>query len=428
VPVGDDHGPSSLHLPPVTREPQIESRLGLTVDLRPIRALDYSGTGLLLREQVRRLANRPSVDLSLCVSNLSQAEFEGVRLVRKPDPYRSQVVYVPQQILRARDCAVFAGPWSVVVNHLDTILTDYPSYHPTGRHRDVLEQLQRWSFQQASVVTTLTESSKRDCLRLEPSLDESKVRVIPCGLDQELPSVGPDVHRASQIGPFVLVLGASVVHKRRPFAVEVFHQMKARGYPGKLILAGPQTKFGSTRADEQKLVTAYGLADEVLQFASVSESDKAWMLHSADIVLCPSEAEGFGLIPSEAGRYGTPALIEGIGAAREIYGDSAVVPSGLMAAGWAERALRLIQTPPEREDLVRQLKSATERYQWSDSTDLLESALRSAARNSQSTSPASGNIRLERRSVRTALELSLLSHRFAYEFRQRFWLSRTTNR
>ena len=50
------------------------------------------------------------------------------------------------------------------------------------------------------------------------------------------------------------------------------------------------------------------LAERVVDLGAVSEAEKLWLLSSAAAVLYPTTSEGFGLIPFEAARAGTPCL------------------------------------------------------------------------------------------------------------------------
>ncbi len=65
--------------------------------------------------------------------------------------------------------------------------------------------------------------------------------------------------------------------------------------------SGPRVSQGSSTPDEaQVLALAPGLANAALDFAAVSEAEKAWLYRRARLVLYPTVYEGFGLVPFEA--------------------------------------------------------------------------------------------------------------------------------
>ena len=50
------------------------------------------------------------------------------------------------------------------------------------------------------------------------------------------------------------------------------------------------------------------VAGAVIDFAAVSEAEKAWLLERAQLVIYPTVHEGFGLVPFEAADHGVPCM------------------------------------------------------------------------------------------------------------------------
>src|SRR5205814_869932 len=106
---------------------------------------------------------------------------------------------------------------------------------------------------------------------------------------------------------FLLHLGTDLRHKNRPFALQLLRALRARGWEGSLVLAGPDQLLGGTRQAEEALLAADpGLATHVHRLGAVSEPEKAWLLTNAAAVAYPTVDEGFGLLPFEAVAAGTP--------------------------------------------------------------------------------------------------------------------------
>jgi glycosyltransferase involved in cell wall biosynthesis len=394
-------------------------RTRVLVDLRPVRDLGNSGTGVVISEQLHRLASSATIEVGICATQQQAKVFESIKRFERPVHGLCDVIYVPQQILRPTQCAVFDGPWAVVINQMDTILTDFPFYHPSVQHFQAMVGLHKWVLQNATGITTLTDASKRDCLRLV-DVPPDKISVVPCGLDHPLVVPTSSCAEYPRREPFVLALGAAVNHKRRPFAVEVFAKLKERGYPGNLVLAGPQPIFGSTTFEEERTIKTSGLDQSVVRLGSVNEQTKAWLLHHADLVLCPSEAEGFGLIPGEAARCGTATLIEGIEAATEIYGSDATVSRGLGSDAWADLAMLLVRSEAHCKHQIQLVLSANERYKWSNSVSLLEHHLHRAANAAAATKHNNaGSKNYNIAAVRRFAELTLLGRRLVSDVRKK---------
>ncbi len=76
-----------------------------------------------------------------------------------------------------------------------------------------------------------------------------------------------------------------------------------------LAFAGPRVSRGSSGGEEAEYLAARpALAARVLDFAAVAEAEKLWLLAEAAAVVYPTTYEGFGLVPFEAARVGTPCL------------------------------------------------------------------------------------------------------------------------
>jgi len=165
--------------------------------------------------------------------------------------------------------------------------------------------------------------------------------------------------------PFLLVLGNDFEHKNRDFAVKVFADMRDRGYAGQLVLAGFHLDGGSSYGHE--LSGADGHADQVVRFGSVSHAEKVWLLRNADVVMYPTSAEGFGLVPFEAAALGTPTAFVRFGPLRE------TLPEAEACAGWqvrpfADHVFWLLEHPDVQ---VNQIQAAGASLTWSAHVDQL---------------------------------------------------------
>lgn len=158
--------------------------------------------------------------------------------------------------------------------------------------------------------------------------------------------------------PFLVVLGNDFAHKNRDFAVKAFAMLCDRGYTGRLVLAGFHLDLGSSYAYELSGAGAHQA--RIVRFGSVTSEERNWLLARADVVLYPTSAEGFGLIPFEAAAMGTPTAFVRFGPLVE------TMPSADASDGWrllpfAELIERLCRDP---EQQVARINGDARRLTW----------------------------------------------------------------
>jgi len=166
--------------------------------------------------------------------------------------------------------------------------------------------------------------------------------------------------RGFAAGEFVLVIGANYAHKNRDIAIAVHDILRRQGHDLSLVAAGAGVPFGSSRSSE----AAAGDKAEVFTLPDLRAEERNWLLRHASLVLYPTSAEGFGLVPSEAARFGTPTVFVPVGPLGEIYG---LLPA--LATDWnpttvAAVASRLLVDPALASAQVQAVLAASAAYTW----------------------------------------------------------------
>ena len=124
----------------------------------------------------------------------------------------------------------------------------------------------------------------------------------------------------------------------------------------KVGLAGPK-RF---RRHTHELVTAYDLAERVLFLEQVSEEDLPLLYSAADVYLCASFLEGFGIPVVEAMACGLPVVCSNTSSLPEITGGAAIVVPPEDATSFAEAALTVLSDDSVCERMrVRGLQQAS---------------------------------------------------------------------
>ncbi len=180
------------------------------------------------------------------------------------------------------------------------------------------------------------------------------------------PHLPPGRRRWAADAEVMLCLGADFAHKNRVFALELVRELQRRHqWPGRLVLAGPHVRYGSSRDQEGVLLAEDPrLAGAVVRMAEVSEAEKAWLLRRAALVLYPTVHEGFGLVPFEAAAAGVPCLWAAGTALGELLPETAAEIVVWDAAATADRALALMRDEAARTANLSAIEDAASRLRW----------------------------------------------------------------
>ena len=252
----------------------------------------------------------------------------------------------------------------VVITVLDFIAYDNAAYHESDDHwfeyRAAFDRRLCLADQVVAISGTIAARVQRQFAhRLA-----QPVQAILLGTDHlSTAAIDPPRQSADPSGPYALVLGNDFAHKNRDFAVRVFAEMAARGYPGRLVLAGYHLDLGSSFAYE--LDAATSVRDRIERVGAVSSSQKLQLLRNADVVLYPTSCEGFGLVPFEAAAVGTPCAFVRFGSLKEM------MPHVRAAEQWAvgpftDLVCGLLADPVAQ---VQQIRSAGATLTWARAAD-----------------------------------------------------------
>jgi glycosyltransferase involved in cell wall biosynthesis len=159
-------------------------------------------------------------------------------------------------------------------------------------------------------VIAVSERTKRDLVDLY-GIPPEKIAVTPHGVD---PAFGPGEVAG---GGYLLYVGAVQARKDPLAAVDAARTV---GLP--LVVAGPEREPALARE-----LAALG-AD---LRGYVEKAELASLYRGAAALVLPSRYEGFGLPVLEAMACGTPVVVSGDAALREVAGDAAVYSDGDLA-------------------------------------------------------------------------------------------------
>jgi glycosyltransferase involved in cell wall biosynthesis len=162
----------------------------------------------------------------------------------------------------------------------------------------------------AERVVCISEHTRHDvCTRY--GVDPERTRVIP------LAAALPSGRLEPPEGPYVLAVGDLRGKKNLLRLVQAFRELRGRGLPHRLVLAGLDTGAGPrvrAAAGDAPVELAGYVTDEKLDA----------LMRGADLLVHPSLYEGFGLVLLEAMARGCPVAASGTTALPETAGDAAL--------------------------------------------------------------------------------------------------------
>lgn len=211
----------------------------------------------------------------------------------------------------------------------------------------------------ADLVIVLSHETRLQLV--QDGVDVARIAVVPAGVD--LPPCSP--HRSTEVGrPLSLLFMSRLIQRKNPsWAIDALAEISGRGIPARLRLIGrgPLAKALQEQADR------LGVSDLVEFTPWVSEEEKASALSRADLLLFPSELEGFGLSALEAQAYGVPVIGGPARATREVVQSGR---TGYMCStrdAFLGSVTQLATNAPLRAQFAAAARDWAESFSWDES-------------------------------------------------------------
>jgi glycosyltransferase involved in cell wall biosynthesis len=276
----------------------------LTRALAAIGTLDYTV-----------LTPASAADAAAGLPSVSVAEMPGARRGPARIPAMRAAAAVSRGVRRAtHDLDALHYPLTVpipatklpqVVTLQDVQHLDRPQYFTTVRRRFRRSAYDEAAQRANAVVVTSHFVRERALEHL--ALDESRLHVIPLGVDHALFSAGDESRET-----FLLYPARPWPHKNHTRLLEAFVTLRSELPELRLVLTGGA------------LESLGALPEGVERLGSVTIEDLASLYRTAACLVFPSLYEGFGLPPLEAMASGCPVAASSAGAIPEVCGEAAV--------------------------------------------------------------------------------------------------------
>jgi len=172
----------------------------------------------------------------------------------------------------------------------------------------------RWS-RHADLLLTPSAAVAREVVEFGLAREES-VRVVPLGVRAFPADDGaPAIREVPPDAPIVLCVATLDKRKNIPHLLRSFLEAQ-KALPHHLVVAG------GPGSDSRQAFEAAGSSDRIHFVGHADERSLSALYRRADVTVCPSLYEGFGLPLLEAMACGCPVLASDIPAHREVGGDA----------------------------------------------------------------------------------------------------------
>ena len=231
----------------------------------------------------------------------------------------------------------------------------------------------------------VSENTRRDFLRLNPSLRAERIVVSPLAADRKF-HPEEDAGRREAVRRkygipagkrYALSLCTLEPRKNLAFALEAFGRLvKAAGFEDMVfVLAGAQWA-SFERKWNVTLARLGSVRDRVLRIGYVDDGDLAALYSDAEFFVYPSLYEGFGLPPLEAMQCGTPVISSNTSSLPEVVGDAALTVAPDDLDGMIAAMTRLANDAGLREDLRMRGLMRARSFSWDRTAEVIVRGMR----------------------------------------------------
>lgn len=219
-------------------------------------------------------------------------------------------------------------------------------------------------------IITDSNSTKEDLLSFF-NVDESKVNVIPLGIDssyfyrRELNNKILDKYNIKR--NYILYIGTDNTRKNLNNLLLSFFEIFKK-IPHNLVLVGPINKQKIIEFIEKNLHSNYSkneVLNRIILSGFVDQEDLPYIYSSASLFILPSIYEGFGFPPLEAMACQVPVIISNNSCLNEVVQDAGLyIENPLDPKEISEKILCLINDEKLQRNFIRRGLVVSKKYSW----------------------------------------------------------------
>jgi glycosyltransferase involved in cell wall biosynthesis len=222
-------------------------------------------------------------------------------------------------------------------------------------------------MQRAGAIVCVSEATRGELIELRLA-DPARLRVVPNGIDPALLEDPSEAARAKaealyphERGVFDLLhVGNDIPRKRLDRLIDIVATLRRRGHWVRLIRVGSPFRIETRRRAQELAVT------DVVELPFLDRDVLRAVYERCDVLMQPSEREGYGLPVVEAFAAGKPVVASDIPALRESSGGLATLVPGDTLQAWVEATERVLSTDDAGGALAAARRAHAASLTWDD--------------------------------------------------------------
>lgn len=250
---------------------------------------------------------------------------------------------------------IFKGKLVVTVH--DMIHEKYPQYYAgnaTIEHKRLL-------MERADKIIAVSETTKKDILKIYEQIDERKIEVVYHGSIPKTDVADKCKYEDKylQNGKFVLYVGNRDRYKNFTNFAKAISHILDQDKELQLVCVG-----GGKLQDQEKLIfSTEGCLNRVIQ-VNASEGELVWLYQNAVCFVFPSKAEGFGIPILEAWKNQCPIALSDIECFKEVAGNAALYFDPDNISDIEDKISKLIYDKPLRKEYISKGETREKLFSW----------------------------------------------------------------
>jgi glycosyltransferase involved in cell wall biosynthesis len=252
-----------------------------------------------------------------------------------------------------------------VVTFCDMTFHLLPEMHSPAK-RLFFGRMMRWSAGHADKLIAISESTRRDVIRLL-NVAPQRIVSIPLAASPDYRSLPADcvaevcARYDLRPGQYIAYVGVLEPRKNVPLLIEAYAALAAEFPAVPLVIAG---KKGWMYDEIFQRLAALGLEQRVRFLGYVPDGDLTALYNGARVFVYPSRYEGFGLPVLEAMQCGTPVITTNVSSMPEVAEAAALLVEPDDVAGLATALRRVLTDDTLARDLAQRGHRRAAAFSW----------------------------------------------------------------
>lgn len=246
----------------------------------------------------------------------------------------------------------FIGDKPFVLTVYDMIHELFPNYFQDDQLTFV--PVKKQLIEKATKIIAISESTKRDIIRLYPEVEETKIEVVYLSH-----SIKEGLYKSLDLPEkYVLFVGNRGTYKNFRFFLETLLPLLKRERNLHLVCTGPDFN-----KKELSWFKKLGVEKQLIHF-SATDTELKRLYGNAEVFVFPSEYEGFGIPILEAMASGCPVIASNASSFPEVAGDAALYFNLGDQEGLAEALEKVVFNPEIKNQLKKKGYEQVKKFSW----------------------------------------------------------------